>query len=265
LAVQLLPDVTGREGNKVGVGNMTVEKLDATLKTMVPEEAYVVVRDQIARLQKDTHLGLVSLGLGITIWLASSLFVAVIDAMDRIYGVTETRPYWKLHLTAIAMTLIQAVILVGSLLMIVVWPQIVSWLGLSAPAAIIAEIVQWLVVAFMVLASFALTFYVGPDADQRWEWITPGSLIGTVVFLLETFAFRIYVQNFANYNKTYGSLGGVMVLLFWFWLSSVVVLTAGQINKIIEDASPLGKSFGQKVDRTDAPDFEAMPPEPSSR
>jgi membrane protein len=265
LMVQLLPDVTGREGNKVGVGNMTVEKFDATLKSTVPQEAYAVVKDQIARLQKDTHLGLVSIGLLITIWLASSLFVAVIDAMDRIYGVTETRPYWKLHLTAIMMTLIQAVILVGSLLMIVVWPQIVSWLGLSAPAAIVAEIVQWLVVALMVLASFALTFYVGPDADQRWEWITPGSLIGTVVFLLETFAFRVYVQNFANYNKTYGSLGGVMVLLFWFWLSSVVVLTAGEINKVIEDASPLGKKVGQKVDQTDAPDFEAMPPEPSSR
>ena len=265
LAVQLLPDVTGGSGKPVGVGNLTVGQLDSTLKSIFPEEAYGVVKDQIARLQKDTHVGLISIGLAITIWLASSLFVAVIDAMNRIYGVTETRPFWKLHLTAIVMTLIQAVILIGSLLVIVAWPQIVRWMGLSAPAAILAEIVQWMVVALMVLASFALTFYVGPDADQRWEWITPGSLMGSLVFLIETFGFRVYVQNFANYNQTYGSLGGVMVLLFWFWLSSVVVLTAGQVNKIIEDASPMGKSFGQKVDPTDAPDFAARVPERSTR
>src|SRR5262249_48171883 len=152
-----------------------------------------------------------------------------------------------------------------SLLVIVAWPQIVGWLGLSTPAAIFAEVVQWLVVACMVLVSFALTFYFGPDADQRWEWITPGSLLGTLVFLLQTLLFRAYVQHFADYNKTYGSLGGVMVLLFWFWLASVIVLTAAQINKIIEDASPLGKSFGQKIDPTDAPDYGAMVPERSHR
>lgn len=265
LTVQLLPDLTGRFGNTAGVGNLTVEQLDATLAASFPPEAYSVIKTQITRLQKESHFGLISIGAAITVWLASSLFVAVIDAMNRIYGVVETRPFWKLHLTAIVMTVIQAVILVGAMLVIVGWPQILRWLGLSAPAAIMATVVQWLVVEVMVLASFALTFYFGPDADQRWEWITPGSLIGSIVFLLETYGLRIYVQNFANYNQTYGSLGGVMVLLLWFWLSSVVVLTAGQVNKIIEDASPLGKTYGQKVDPTLAPDYGTMPPEPARR
>jgi membrane protein len=264
ITVQLLPDVTGHAGRAVGIGNLTVDRLDATLKTMFPKEAYLVVKDQIARMQKESHPGLISVGLAITIWLASSVFLAVIDAMNRIYGVVETRPFWKLRLTAVFMTVVQAVILVGSLLVIVAWPQIVTWLGLSEPAAMLATVVQWLVVTIMVLLSFALTFYVGPDADQRWEWITPGSLAGSIVFLAETFAFRAYVQNFANYNKTYGSLGGVMILLLWFWLSSVVLLTAAQVNKIIEDAAPLGKSFGQKTDPSEAPDFQTMPPEPAT-
>jgi len=146
----------------------------------------------------------------------------------------------------------------------VAWPEIVTWLGLSRPAAFLAHAVQWLVVFVMVLLSFALTFYVGPDADQRWEWITPGSLAGTVVFLVETFGLRTYVQHFANYDKTYGSLGGVMILLLWFWLSAVVLLTSGEVNKIIEDASPLGKSYGQKVDPPKALDFASMEPEPAS-
>jgi membrane protein len=265
LTAQLLPDITGRSGDALGVGNMTVDQLRETLRTAFPPEAYKVVEAQIERMQKQPPVGLLSVGLVITIWLASSLFVAVIDAMNRIYGVQETRSFVKLRLTAILMTVIQAAILIGALVTIVAWPQILAWIGLkSTLATTLATAVHWLVVAIMVLLSFALAFYVGPDADQRWEWITPGSLLGTVVFMLVTFGFRLYVQNFANYDKTYGPLGGVMVLLFWFWISSVVLLTAAQINKIIEDASPLGKNYGQKVDPTEPPDFKTMKPEPVS-
>jgi membrane protein len=146
----------------------------------------------------------------------------------------------------------------------VLWPQILGRLGLSAPAALLATAVKWVVVSLTVLLSFALTFYVGPDADQRWEWVTPGSIVGTIVFLAASYGFRVYVRHFADYDKTYGSLGGVMVLLFWFWISSLVLLTAAQMNKVIEDASPMGKSYGQKTDATEPPDLEAIRPEPSS-
>ncbi len=263
LTVQLLPDVTGRSSSATGIGHMTVDELRSTLKAVVPREAYAVVEDQIARIQQQPPVGLLSIGLIVTIWLASSLFVAVIDALDRIYGVQETRSFVKLRLTAIAMTVVQAVILIGSLVVIVAWPVIVRWAGFSAPAAVLATIVQWFVVTLMVLLSFALTLYIGPDADQRWEWITPGSLAGSVVFLAASLLFRVYVQNFANYNKTYGSLGGVMVLLFWFWVSSLVLLAAGQMNKVIEDASPIGKSYGQKKDPTEPLNLEGIPPEPA--
>jgi membrane protein len=198
----------------------------------------------------------------VTLWLASSLFVAVIDALNRMYGVHETRSFVRLRVTAILMTLLQAVILIGALVAIVAWPQLVTWMGLGRPATLLATAVQWIGVSFMVLLSFALTYYVGPDADQKWEWITPGSLIGTAIFLLVTLLFRVYVQHLAHYDRTYGSLGGVMVLLFWFWISSLVLLGAAQINKVIEDASPLGKNYGQKVDPTVTPDFATMKPEP---
>lgn len=116
----------------------------------------------------------------------------------------------------------------------------------------------------MVLLSFALAFYVAPDADQRWEWISPGSLAGSLMFLGATLLFRVYVHHFANYDKTYGPLGGVMVLLFWFWISALILLGAGQINKIIEDASPLGKNIGQRLNPAEAPDFASMKPEPAN-
>src|SRR5262249_33651006 len=120
LTVQLLPDLTGLTGHKSAIGNLTADKLDLTLRQMFPDEAYQVIKGQIVRLQnqKQPPFGLLLAGLAVTVWLASSLFVAIIDAMNRIYGVTETRSFVKTRLIAIAMTCLEALILVGSLLVI---------------------------------------------------------------------------------------------------------------------------------------------------
>ncbi len=262
LSVRLLPEISDSPGMKVQIGTLTVFELDRTLEEAFPPESYQVVHDQIVHLRNpaNTPPGLLLLSLSITVWLASSLFVAVIDAMNRIYGVVETRSFLKVRVVALMMTWIQAAILVGSLLVIVLWPQILKWTGLSLSSAWLATIVQWTVVSISVMLSFDLALYVGPDADQRWEWITPGSVVGTALFLASSFGFRIYVQHFADYDKTYGSLGGVMVLLFWFWISSLILLASAQVNMIIEEASPLGKSYGQKVDQTEAPDLKAIAP-----
>jgi membrane protein len=264
ISIEFLPDLRGPSGAMIGFGNKTVGELLETVNRILPAEAAKLFVAQVSDIQKRPNVGLISISLAVTLWLASSLFVAIIDAMNRIYGVTETRPFWKIRVTAMVMTIVQAVILVGSLLMIVAGSEVISWLGLSRSAALMALAVQWLVVLVMVLLSFALSFYVGPDADQHWEWITPGSLFGTLAFLAVSFGFRIYVQNFANYDKTYGSLGGVMVLLFWFWISSLVLLASAQMNKLIEAASPLGKNTGQRIEPPPAPDYKAMKPEPKS-
>ncbi|WZP00462.1 YihY/virulence factor BrkB family protein [Isosphaeraceae bacterium EP7] len=263
LIIKLLPDVTGH-AQEQGVGNLTVDQMRQILREFFPTEAYTVVEAQIARIQKEPPVGLLSLGLVITLWTASSLYLAIIDAMNRIYGVVESRSIVRQRLIAVVMTFIQALILIVSLVTIVAWPQIMGWLGLSDQAVVLATTVQWVVLAIVTLTSFALTYYVAPDADQRWEWITPGSLVGAGLFLLASFGFRVYVQNFGNYDKTYGSLGGVMVLLFWFWISSLVLLASAQFNKVIEDASPLGKSYGQKHDVTNTPDLANINPSTSN-
>jgi len=264
VAIQLLPDLTGASDTPRGIGDITVEQFRSALDQTLPREASDEIERQISRIQSQPPVGLISIGLAITLWLSSSLFVAVIDAMNRIYGVRERRGYVKLHLIAIFMTVVQAVILVGSLLLIVAWRYILDWFALGDSAAILATGALYLVVVVMVLLSFALTFYVAPDAEQSWEWITPGSVAGSFLFLGATLLFRVYVHNFANYDKTYGPLGGVMVLLFWFWISSLILLGAGQVNKIIEEASPLGKNKGQRKNPADAPDFDAMKPVPAN-
>ena len=269
VAVQQLPDVTGR-GRGKGLGDMTVGQLETTVKSLVPKEAYQVVFDQIARIQKQPPVALLSVGVAVSLWLASSLFLAIMDAMNNVYGVRETRSFLRLRLVAMLMTIVQAAILIAALIAIVAWPQILRALHLdpNGAAAWLVTGVRWAAVVVMVMISFALAFYVAPNAHQNWEWISPGSLFGTALFLVFCGLFRVYVQNFANYDKTYGSLGGVMVILFWFWVVSVLLLAAGAVNKIIQDASPLGtpggRKDGPKLDATEKPDFAAMPPEPQA-
>ena len=142
------------------------------------------------------------------------------------------------------MTLLQAACLLGSLVAIVAWPQILRLIGLEPHGAVawVETAGRWSAVFLMVLLSFALTFYVGPDNRHRWLWITPGSLTGTIAFLVFCVLFRLYVQNFGSYNKSLGALGAVMVLLFWFWVVALVLLGAAEMDRAIEAGSANGKS-----------------------
>jgi membrane protein len=216
------------------------------LRDLIPGDAVSIVARELRRLQDQPPAGLISFGLIAILWLSSSLFVSIMDAMNRIMGVEETRPLWKQRVIAVLMTLSQAAILIVVVATIIVWPQILNWLGLSRAAAILATALHAITVFVMIQLSFAVAMYFGPDADQRWEWITPGSLLGALVLVGVSYLFRIYVQNWGNYSATYGSLGGIMVLMSWLWLCSVELLAAAELNKVIENASPLGKPYGEK-------------------
>jgi membrane protein len=243
VVVLRLPDLSGTGHRTTGLGNVTVDQLDATLRSLFPNEAYVLVRDQIAHIQVQPPLALLSLGVAIALWSASNLFLVVIAALNRTYGVKETRSFVKLRLTAMAMTLLQAGCLLGSLVAIVAWPQILRLLGLDPNGAVawMATAVRWSAVFLMVLLSFALTFNVGPDARHRWAWITPGSLTGTIAFLVFCVLFRLCFQNFGSYNKSLGALGAVMVLLFWFWVVALVLIGAAEMDRVIGTGSPIDR------------------------
>ena len=240
-----LPDLSGASGRTNGLGHLTVDQLEATLRSLFPNEAYVLVRDQVSRIQVEPPLTLLSLGAVIALWSASNLFLVVIDALNRTYGVKETRSFVKLRLTAMAMTVLQAACLLGSLVAIVAWPQILRLLGLDPYGAVawLAMAVRWSAVSLMVLLSFAMTFHVGPNTHHRWAWVTPGSLTGTIAFLAFCIMFRLYVQHFGSYSSL-GALGGVMVLLFWFWAVALVLLGAAEMDRMIEAGSAIGKSPG---------------------
>ncbi len=256
IAAFLLPDQTVI-ANK-GLGEQLLQHLEILLGTVLPEQAAVIFEEQIARIQAQPPIAVLSVSLAITLWLASNLFASIIDALNRIYGVAETRPYWKLRLIAAFMTILQSIILLLAVGAIFAWPLMVDKLGLTIREAWIAAAVKWLVVFIMVLLSFALTFFVGPDVTQRHKWVTPGSIFGSIVFMLTTYGFRYYVLHLARYDAMYGSLGGVMMVMFWFWLNSLVLLFAAQLNKVFHHA----KAWCGDCDSIDAPDQNAEPGAP---
>jgi membrane protein len=263
VTVLQLPDLSGAGGRTSGLGNLTVDQLEATLKSLFPSEAYVLVRDQIARIQSEPPVGLISAAVAVALWMVLSLSLTVIDALNRTFGVAETRSFVKLRLGGLALTLLQAAVLLGSLVAIVAWPQILRALGLdpSGSVAWVATVVRWIAVFLTVLLSFALTFSVGPAARQRWVWITPGTLAGSVAFLAFSYLFRVYVRDYGSYDQSYGTLGGIMVLLFWYWIVGMVLLGAAEMDRAIESASQMGESRGRGIDPSVPPDLQTMVPE----
>jgi membrane protein len=235
LAANLIPDITRGPGARGALGGMTVEELRSTLAYYLPEDAYNVVAEEIARIQRRPPVGLISLSLVVSLWLASSLFGTIIDALNRIHGVRETRPYWTMVLRAIGLTALEAIIVLGSLIALVVWPHLRGALGWRGQAPFAEDLLMWLVSALGVLFSFSVTSYWGPNVRHRWSWITPGSALGTLALLVSGLVLRVYVQHFANYGKTYGSLAGVMILAFWFWIAAVIALVAFQLDRVIEE------------------------------
>jgi membrane protein len=250
LVIALLP-VAARAG--ISQSARLMEELNRLPATVLPPEAAQVVTGQLERIQNRPPVGLLSFGLLVSLYLASGIFLTVMDALNKQYGVEESRPFWKRTLTALGMTLIEATILLGALLTFVLWPQLVGWLRLGGSGETVAAIVSTAIVFVAVLMSFALVFTVGPsESDSRWEWLTPGSLLGTLAFMGATAGFRLYVQKFAAYDQTYGSLGGVLVLLLWLWLTGLILLVAAQVNRTIKEAckesAERGRSQGARPD-----------------
>jgi membrane protein len=235
LAAQLAPEITGKPGARDAIGGRTVDEFRDMLSRLLPGEAYEVVAAEIARIQKQPPVGLLSVGLAVSLWLASSLFRTVIGALNRIQGVRETRPWWHLALTAIGLTALEVAVILGTMVVLVIWPQLRGWLGWTDRAVVGETVAEWLIVAAGILLSLSLTSYLGPNVRRRWKWITPGSVLGTLAFLASGVLLRLYVQYFGNYGKTYGALAGVMLLSFWFWIAAVILLVAFQIDRIIED------------------------------
>jgi membrane protein len=182
---------------------------------------------------------------------------AISESLNAMYGVKESRPFWRVRAAAIGLTITLAVLIISALLLILyggeIGEGIAVYFNQGSNFIAVWVIAQVPIVLAFVLLSFALIYYFAPNVyDQKWYWITPGSLIGVSLWLLVSFFFRIYLRYFDSYSVTYGSLGAVIILMFWFYLTGIAILIGGKINAEIENAAaqagvPEAKHHGEKT------------------
>jgi membrane protein len=227
-----------------------VDDMIGTLGPFAPREVVEIIRQQMLSLSERNDTGLLSVGLLGAIWSSSAAMVAVTSSMNKAYDIEEGRPWWKVRLTAILLTIGLAVFILASFTLVLAGPQIAENLagriGLGPAFVWTWKILQWPVAFLLVSTGLGFVYYFAPDADQDWVWITPGSLVATGLWLLGSIGFRFYAVNFGNYEATYGAVAAVILLMLWFYLSALVIVLGAELNAEIEHASPWGKAPGEK-------------------
>jgi membrane protein len=229
----------------------SVQDLIASISAFAPPDVVQILRDQLSNIAQGGHTGALTFGFLVALWSSSAAMISIIGALNRAYDIEEARPWWKVRLVGILLTVGVAIFIVLAFALIVIGPtfidRLASTIGLGPIFATVWNVARFPIAMALVALGIGLVFYFAPDADQDWEWITPGAVLGTVLWLLASLGFKFYVANFATYNETYGSLGGVIILMLWFYLSAVAILLGAELNAEIEHASPHGKDPGEKV------------------
>jgi membrane protein len=227
------------------------------LSHVLPPAAFTLVEHTLREIIRSSGSGKLAFGLAFALWAGSGGMSSLMSALDIAYGVRDSRSWIKARLQAVALTVTISILIVAALFIVLYGGGIAEFVGAKFGLADIAvlgwKIAEWLVALFFVIFAFALIYYHGPDLkEQHWYWITPGSLVGVVLWLAVSFAFRVYLHFFNNYSRSYGSLGAVIILLFWFYVTGFAFLIGGVINSEIEHAAaerghPEAKPEGKKA------------------
>jgi len=228
-----------------------LDTITGMLGRVAPGEVLSIIQDQILKIAHEKNGGLLTIGMLGAIWSSSSGVTAIIDTLNQAYDIQESRPWWKVRLLALGLTLALALFIVVSFALVLVGPtlaeRVAVWLHVGPAFAWTWKILQWPVVVGLVTFAMAMIYYYAPDAEQEWIWITPGSILATLLWLLISLGFKFYVVHFTSYNATYGAIGGVIVLMLWFYVSALAVLIGAELNAEIEHASPYGKEPGERA------------------
>ena len=216
-----------------------VDTAISSLAPFVPAAGLEVIRNFMTQGGDTSVIGV---GFFLALWSASTPFTRVAHVMNRTYRVVEHRPWWRIRLLAVFLSVGLSLFAVASFTLIVFGPElgewIAGWFGLSEAFVWLWKILQWPVAFILVATGIAFVYYFAPNVEQDWIWITPGSILATLCWFGASLGFRFYAVNFGNYEATYGALGGMMLLLMWCYLSGIALLAGAELNAAIERASP---------------------------
>ena len=237
VAVGLFTLVTGPD---------SINTLLDRLGTVAPAETTQLLGDSLRQLDQKPSSGILMtiFGLILAVWATTGAMTAFMRALNRAYERDETRTFIKKRL--IALTMVACILVAFALVLglLVLGPFMSGWIGRAAgaetPVTVLWWVLQWPILVFGLFAAFAAMLYLGPNVDHpRWQFLTPGALVAVSLWLVTSGLFAIYTAFFASYNKTWGSLASVIVMLTWLWLSAIALLVGAELNAEAERSREL--------------------------
>jgi membrane protein len=213
----------------------------AALDPIAPPEVLEIIRKQLQSIIAGEAPSILTIGILGALWSSSGAMTSIVSALNTAYDIPESRPWWKVRLIALGLTIALVVFLLMSFTLIIAGPELGRWLasslGMSGAFDVVWNVVRWPVIFALATTGLAFVFYFAPDADQDWVWVTPGSIVTTLLWIGFSLGFRYYVTTVGDYAATYGALAGAAVLLLWLYFSGLALLIGGELNSEIEHAA----------------------------
>lgn len=218
------------------------EALLRSLAAIVPDSASGLIDTTLGEITRGPDGIKLSLALLFTWWSASQGMLAIVEGLNIAYEVGESRPIWKTYLVASGLTLVYIVLIAAVLLLLIYGGRlsefVVSQLGFSGLIAVLWQVLERLLLLAFVILAFNILYVYAPNVKhQHWHWLMPGTVVGVALWLLVSFGFKLYLSFFNNFTVTYGSIGAVIILLLWFYLTGMAILVGGEVNSEIEKAT----------------------------
>ncbi|HXK59084.1 MAG TPA: YihY/virulence factor BrkB family protein [Acidobacteriota bacterium] len=219
----------------------------------LPQEAAGLFSNVLSQTVESSSGGLLSFGLLFTLWSASAGLYAIMQQLNITYDIKEGRSFVKARGVSILLTLGFLLMIIGAFALIVFGGTLQEWLasfvGRNPVLLAFFASLRWIIIIALLLLGFSMIYYFGPNVEQKFKFITPGSVLGVALLVAASLGFSFYVSNFGNYAATYGSLGAVIILLLWLYLAGFVILVGSEINALLEHYNPEGKQKGDKFER----------------
>jgi len=224
-----------------GPGSPLEQSLSNALARVAPSDAAQLVQRIVTQTFHSSGGFKAVIGIVGALWSASAGAAALMSSLNAVFATKETRPWWITKPLSIFITVVGSVLITAALALLLVGPTVAKHLAalglVGGGIKWIWYIAQWPVVLFLVSMAFAVVYYFAPNVEHpKWHWITPGSVAGLVLWLLVSFALRVYLHFFNSYSATYGAIAAVIILLLWFYLTGSAVLIGGEINSVLEHA-----------------------------
>lgn len=218
------------------------DRIVERMRPFLPGDVITLVSAEIDKLLTGSRRSLLTFAIAGAIWSSSSAMTAVITTLNRAYDIEEFRPWWKTRLIAIGLSVALAVFVVIAFALVVgggdLAAAVASWVGTGDVFLGAWRLAQWPIALLFVVFAIDLVYYVAPNAETRWVWITPGSLLATALWLLTSLGFKWYLQYVSDITMVQGAIGSVIVLLLWLYLSGFAILIGAELNAEIDQAMP---------------------------